>query len=65
MDWKTIDIAPEKNGRYLVIDQFGIMGIEYWWNGEWTTIDPEDQINITHWMPIPAPPEGIPDRRYF
>ena len=62
MNWISVeDKLPENKGipftRYLVIHPNRIdselvwIGIQYWVDDKW------DMEGITHWMPLPEPPE--------
>jgi hypothetical protein len=61
-NWVSVkDRLPEKEGIYLTFGEpFGIK-TEYYWiaNKEWES-DLYD--SISHWMPLPSPPENISDK---
>ena len=57
---------PDKEGRYLVCDGGDVLEAQFYLTGqlrrpEWSTTDcyeSEDLDHVTHWMPLPCPPEG-------
>lgn len=57
---------PDKDGRYLVCDGGDVLEAQFYLTGqlrrpEWSTTDcyeSEDLYHVTHWMPLPEPPEG-------
>jgi hypothetical protein len=56
---------PDKEGRYLVGDYGDVLEAQFYLTGqlrrpEWSTTDcyeSEDLDHVTHWMPLPCPPE--------
>ena len=56
---------PDKEGRYLVCDGGDVLEAQFYLTGllrrpEWSTTDcyeSEDLDHVTHWMPLPEPPE--------
>ena len=61
--WISVDERlPEKNRNYLVYAKikigYGVVlngqGFERWNGREWLV---PDKCTVTHWMPLPAPPE--------
>lgn len=60
------DRLPDKDGRYLVCDGGDVLEACFSPTGqlrrpEWYTTDcyeSEDLYHVTHWMPLPEPPEG-------
>jgi hypothetical protein len=46
------DALPEENGVYFVYDAEGSTGTAHF-DGAW-----RGWKNVTHWMPLPAAPEG-------
>lgn len=60
------DRLPDKEGRYLVCDGGDVLEACFSLTGqlrrpEWSTTDcyeSEDLDHVTHWMPLPNPPEG-------
>ncbi|EBX9284913.1 DUF551 domain-containing protein [Salmonella enterica subsp. enterica serovar Brunei] len=70
MEWiKKEDSRPDIKGRYLVSSSFGV--VTAWYDPEWSNkfqdcdtncdegmSDFDDNVFfVTHWMPLPAPPE--------
>lgn len=62
MDWISVkDRLPKDDATYLVYGRngYGIVFAVYYGDREWLT---DDLTNITrfvtHWMPLPSPPEG-------
>lgn len=53
--WTSVkDRMPEKHGHYLVIRDNGYMSVDtYSRSSHWG----KDVCKITHWMPLPEPPE--------
>ena len=59
--WISVeDRLPDANGTYIVwIKGAQIPGRMMWILGDWAIGDDErDLYPITHWMPLPEPPEG-------
>ena len=59
-EWQPIETAPFVSGkRYLLIESPGIeipfVGFRYNFGGAWFH-DGYDQVQPTHWMPLPQPP---------
>lgn len=56
-EWKSVKKPPKETGRYFVWDGFRVR-IEYFYassNLGWAGAQAD---RITHWMPLPEPPEG-------
>lgn len=66
-EWISVeDRMPEKDGYYLVvIDDTGISIEEFskeklaWLGFDWENAEVFELIGITHWMPLPEPPEEV------
>ena len=66
MNWKPIETAP-KDEAILTFDRYcGVMMVR--WDRQhkdWRVLDPYlarlagDEFNMTHWMPLPEPPEEL------
>ena len=67
--WQPIETAPKDGTRVLAVtnEYDGVLIVSWrkaWFGnkvGEMAWFDDEDYdtyINITHWMPLPAPPEA-------
>ena len=59
--WISVDDElPSHKGRFIGYDEFyGSVG-EVYWDGEswWEFVDDQkDDCSITHWIPLPDPPE--------
>lgn len=51
---------PEKTGLYLVYSESGYMEVDYMYSEpivDVSTADFNSLDNVTHWMPLPTPPE--------
>ena len=49
---------PNKGDEVLVYNGDYIESVEYINNDFWMTMDDGEVENVTHWMPLPAPPEA-------
>lgn len=47
---------PEKNGSYLVYVYGDVTEMDFW-HGKWHRLRDDYTKAVTHWMPIPTPPE--------
>ena len=60
-NWISVkDRLPEKNGRYLVYENGEVYSAEYEKNrpdSEWTDDYEGYFMKVSHWMPLPEPPE--------
>lgn len=55
--WISVkDELPKKKGDYLIYNTDGLVWI-YWYNDGWYDSDCCISDNVTHWMPLPEPPE--------
>jgi hypothetical protein len=62
MEWQPIETAPKDENDYLVCwaKSGNMMGLAFQYEGKWYgTCDDCECGTPTHWMPLPAPPEGI------
>ena len=65
-EWISVkDRLPEKDGYYLVVT-YGVISIEEfskeklaWLGYDWDNAEVYEMIGITHWMPLPEPPEEV------
>lgn len=63
VQWQPIETAP-KDGREILASEYGYVEIAFWSGGVSKWIGPCDSFGDpvvmapTHWMPLPAPPEG-------
>lgn len=60
-EWQPIDAAPKDGTRFFAVDQDGGMGV-VWWNTKERMFEDiqcliEDDGMLTHWQPLPQPPE--------
>lgn len=64
-EWISVkDRLPEKGGYYLVVTDDAMISIEEfskeklaWLGYDWDNAEVYELIRITHWMPLPEPPE--------
>ena len=58
--WVNVkDRPPEEDGDYLVYSTFGLIDRLRFADGAWWDYGAECQPEVvTHWMPLPEPPEG-------
>ena len=47
---------PERSGTYLVYVYGDVTDLNYW-RGEWHRLGDDYTKAVTHWMPLPEPPE--------
>lgn len=62
MDWISVkDKLPEKDIIVLAFDGTYIETMQYWYDEEgkqiWFSPPAPPKDNVTHWMPLPKPPE--------
>jgi hypothetical protein len=65
--WKTIESAPKdgteiliRGTAYSMLVPDPITTVAKWDNGWWGNHhNAPDYTNVTHWMPLPAPPEEV------
>lgn len=64
MNWHPIETAPKDGTRFIAVDSDSEIDVVVWdaESGHWR--DPFDiggcsLGDITHWMPLPAPPDGV------
>ena len=62
MDWETIITAPI-DGTEILTYRNGLQAVAEWWPEEnsWVATDGMMLVGVTHWMPLPPPPEGADD----
>ncbi len=61
--WQPIETAPKDGRRVLVAVEGVDRVVVAFWNGSaWSTVDANDWSgrSVTHWMPLPQPPEINP-----
>lgn len=57
-EWISVgDRLPDIERRYLIWS-WGAHGIAEWYDGCWLSIAHNVESGITHWMPLPDPPEN-------
>ena len=60
-EWKTIDTAPRDGTEVLGAWRFMLgdwcFQIVKWHQGAWVVTWDFDEVEPTHWMPLPKPPE--------
>ena len=47
---------PEKTGSYLVYVYYEVTEMNYW-HGKWHRLGDDYTKAVTHWMPLPKPPQ--------
>lgn len=63
-EWiSTKEMLPMSHGTLCLVLSDGIVEVGCWshdkfGNGEWFYVNGEYEIGVTHWMPIPEPPNG-------
>ena len=60
-EWIPVtEMLPELNGDYITAIQFEdgdvLVDISFWFDRSWTNPSFEN-VNVTHWMPLPRPPK--------
>lgn len=60
-DWQPIETAP-RDGTWLLLTGEGHVGAGLWLFGEWRDLGDigwggMTEPTITHWMPLPEPPQ--------
>jgi len=62
MKWISVkERLPDKMGGYIVVNaKYGVVKHGYWHHGvqRFTTYNDDELTDITHWMPLPDPPEA-------
>jgi hypothetical protein len=65
MEWRSIDVKPPSDGRYLAYGKYLLVGraehmiIARYYDSFWYDIGGNGVSNVTHWMPIPELPKKI------
>ena len=59
MEWQDIETAP-KDGRDILVwvNSPGSALVANWHEGFWYCLDLGFGVAVTHWMPLPNPPEA-------
>jgi hypothetical protein len=63
MNWQPIETAPKDGTSVLTCRGGGLMAVADYirhpmGGTEWCCVDGGFLLNVTHWMPLPAPPEA-------
>lgn len=61
MDWRQIETAPAKRGEYMVASaKTGQVRMAKWYpmTQIWKFAHWQQSFSVTHWMPLPEPPEA-------
>lgn len=62
-EWISVEERlPERNGRYLIIDDEGYMVVASWYKDCGWFIPICRANPVTHWMPLPEAPKGGNDK---
>jgi hypothetical protein len=59
-EWQPIETAPKTGEKFIAYDpdECSNMQVCWWLDSEWGD-DWYNEIEPTHWMPFPKPPEGV------
>jgi len=62
-DWQPIETAP-KDGTEIIVGESGTADVELcrWYDGEWVDRTYDPFADVTHWMPLPKPPQRLRKR---
>lgn len=64
-EWISVrDRLPKRGDRVLAVNVDGVVAVWFWsesYGGQWQLWESERKADkrITHWMPLPAPPERL------
>ena len=71
MEWSLIETAPADGTRIITFSSGGLVGTAKWAQKfapvydtvgpGWYSFELDRRFYPTHWMPLPAPPEQLPD----
>ncbi len=62
MKWISVkDALPQNEYDVLVFTKWGITIAKKWSGSEWVDNHLYSVCDISHWMPLPAPPNGKDD----
>jgi len=62
-DWQPIETAPTGfRNEVLTYRGAGLMAVAVNIDGAWCVSDGCDIIGVTHWMPLPKPPQAAKDK---
>jgi len=64
--WISVEDEPPKNSTYVNVVTDGVVAQAYWRNGKFyafTAIGVATVTDVTHWMPLPEPPNCGVDMR--
>lgn len=58
--WQPIESAPKDGSEILTFRQAKLMAVAIWFPDlrRWCVSDGGDIVGVTHWMPLPEPPES-------
>jgi hypothetical protein len=56
MTWQPIETAP-KDGTVIIVYAPGFFQTAAWTGGGWTNASDSWLEDVTHWMPLPEPPQ--------
>lgn len=60
-EWQPIETAPKDGDPYLFIDADGRMLVGWWFVNRWNLVTQDGEPiviwTLTHWMPLPQPPQ--------
>jgi len=58
LEWRPIADAPRIELADIILSNGKVVCAGMWWEGRWTTAHDEITPQPTHWLPLPATPEG-------
>jgi len=58
-EWQPIETAPKDGTEVLTCRNGNLMAVAFWrdFRRSWVVSDGAYIRNVTHWMPLPAPPK--------
>lgn len=58
-EWQDISTAPKDGTEILTYRRKSLMAVAVWFDeiNRWCVSDGCDIVDVTHWMPLPEPPQ--------